>query len=109
MRISRPLTTAIWRFAFAILLLSHLTSQATAQDAPLRKVLDQFTSADAPASGPSEAGPTTRSWWDPTTAPSTQPAPVGNGIAQHPMLYAGEGYNTLFLVNGGKGPQEIAG
>jgi hypothetical protein len=65
-------------------------------------VLDQFTSADVPASGPSEAGPTTRSWWDPTTAPSTQPAAIGSGIAQHPMLYAGEGYNTLFLVNGAK-------
>jgi hypothetical protein len=34
--------------------------------------------------------------------PSTLPAPPGNGLAQHPMLYAGEGYNTLFLVNNGK-------
>ena len=79
---------------------------AAAQDAPrpMLKVLEQFTAADVPTSGPSEQGPTTRSWWDPTTVPSasTLPAPVGNGIAQHPILYAGEGYNTLFLVNNGK-------
>src|SRR3954453_1919738 len=75
---------------------------ARAQDAPLLKVLDQFTAADVPALGPTEPGPTTRTWWDPTTLPSTQPTPPGNGIAQHPMLYAGEGYNTLFLVNDGK-------
>jgi len=102
MRISRPFSIATCHFVFAIMLLSRHTPQASAQDAPLLKVLEPFTAADVPTSGPSEAGPTTRSWWDPTTAPSTQPAPIGSGIAQHPMLYAGEGYNTLFLVNGGK-------
>jgi hypothetical protein len=79
-------------------------SNAPQQDAPLLKVLDQFTAPAVPARGSNEPGPTTRTWWDPTTVPSasTLPAPVGNGIAQHPMLYAGEGYNTLFLVNRGK-------
>ena len=62
---------------------------------PVLKVLGQFTAADVPARGPTEPGPTTRTWWDPTTVPSasTLPAPVGSGLAQHPMLYAGEGYN----------------
>src|SRR5690242_5509188 len=73
-----------------------------AQDAPLLKVLDKFAAPDVPALGPAEPGPTTRTWWDPTTNPSTQPNPPGNGLAQHPMLYAGEGYNTVFLVNQGK-------
>src|SRR5262245_80502 len=73
-----------------------------AHDAPPLKVLDQFTAADVPPSGSGELGPTTRTWWDPTTVPSTLPAPIGKGLAQHPMLYAGEGYNTLFLVNKGK-------
>ena len=26
----------------------------------------------------------------------------GNGLAQHPMLYVGENYNKMFLVNDGK-------
>jgi hypothetical protein len=79
-------------------------TNAPQQDAPLLKVLDQFTAAGVPARGPAEPGPATRTWWDPTTVPSasTLPSPIGNGIAQHPMLYAGEGYNTLFLVNHGK-------
>src|SRR5437762_920340 len=66
--------------------------QQQQQDAPLLKILDQFTAPDVPAQGPAEPGPTTRNWWDPTTVPSasTLPAPVGNGLAQHPMLYAGE-------------------
>jgi hypothetical protein len=83
-------------------LLALAASVASAQDAPLLKLLDEFTTPDVPALGPTEPGPTTRTWWDPTTNPATQPAPPGKGIAQHPMLYAGEGYNTLFLVNNGK-------
>jgi outer membrane protein assembly factor BamB len=79
---------------------AHATAQ---QDPPLLKILDQFTASDVPARGPNEL-PTTRNWWDPTTVPSasTLPAPIGNGLAQHPMLYAGEGFNTLFLINHGK-------
>ncbi len=53
--------------------------------------------------GPAESGPTTRTWWDPTTNPSAvNPDLPGKGLAQHPMLFAGEGYNTLFVVNNGK-------
>ena len=66
--------------------------------APLLSVLDQFTAADVPARGPAEAEPTPRNWPEPTTVPTLP----GRGIAQHPMLYAGEGYNTIFLVNQGK-------
>jgi len=87
--------------AFISLLIGGCASTAR-QDAPLLKVLDRFTAADVPQHGPAEIDPPARTWWDPTTLPSTQPAPVGKGIAQHPMLYAGEGYNTLFLVNHGK-------
>ena len=57
-----------------------------------------FTGPDVPALGPEEPGPTPRNWPEPTSVPSWP----GAGIAQHPMLYAGEGYNTLFLVNQGK-------
>ncbi len=66
------------------------------------KVLDQFTAADVPQSGAAEVA-VTRSWWDPATNPSAIiPDLPGKGIAQHPMLYAGEGFNTLFVVKDGK-------
>jgi len=65
---------------------------------PLVKVLPQFTAANVPPRGPKESEPLERNWPDPTSAPSLP----GSGLAQHPMLYAGEGYNTMFLVNDGR-------
>jgi hypothetical protein len=65
---------------------------------PLMNVLDRFTAANVPTSGPSEEEVKPRK-------PSTRPVPAnlpGNGLAQHPMLYIGEGYNKIFLINGGK-------
>ena len=79
------------------------SAKLLADDGPLLKILDQFTAADVPAVGSTELGPTTRTWWDPTTNPSAIIADLpGSGLAQHPMLYAGEGYNTIYLVNNGK-------
>jgi hypothetical protein len=79
---------------------THKAAAATgpATSAPMLAVLDQFTAPDIPAKGPAEADPIPHSWPDPTADPKLP----GNGIAQHPMLYAGEGYNTLFLVKNGK-------
>jgi hypothetical protein len=65
---------------------------------PMGAVLDQFLAAGVPARGPEEPEPPVRSWPEPTSIP-TQP---GGGLNQHPMLYAGEGLNTLFLINNGK-------
>ena len=45
-----------------------------------------------------ESPPTPRSW----TAPATLPMHPGKGLAEHPFLYAGEGFNTIFLVADGK-------
>jgi hypothetical protein len=61
-------------------------------------LLDRFTAAGIPATGASEAAPIPRSWPEPSSIPDRP----GRGLAQHPMLYAGEGYNTIFLVDGGK-------
>jgi hypothetical protein len=66
--------------------------------APLMAVLAQFTAADVPAKGPMESAAPARSW----AAPATPPMTAGKGLAQHPFLYAGEGFNTIFLVNDGK-------
>ena len=67
-------------------------------NAPLMALLDRFTAPDVPPLGPAEIAVEPRK-------PSTRPAPSnlpGNGLAQHPMLYIGEGYNKMFLVNAGK-------
>ncbi|HEY4354242.1 MAG TPA: hypothetical protein VGN16_00730 [Acidobacteriaceae bacterium] len=62
------------------------------------KVRALFTAPDVPAMGPAE-----------TEAPAPKvvdsPAPAGlpgKGLAQHSMLYIGEGYNKMFLVDKGK-------
>jgi hypothetical protein len=68
-----------------------------AQSAPLMALLGRFTASDVPAMGPAEIAVAPRVW--------DQPIPAGlpgNGIAQHPMLYVGEGYNKILLVDGGK-------
>jgi hypothetical protein len=77
---------------------SGAASAATSAALPMLAVLDRFVGANIPALGPSEPGPTPRNWPEPSSLPSLP----GNGIAQHPMLYAGEGYNTIFLVNRGE-------
>jgi hypothetical protein len=65
---------------------------------PCLDVLYKFTAADVPALGPGETEVRPRK--ASTNAP---PADLpGRGLAQHPMLYAGEGYNKLFVVNNGK-------
>jgi hypothetical protein len=79
--------------------------------APLLAVLDQFTAPDVPARGTEEGPPIPHHWPDPTVMPMLP----GQGLAEHPMLYAGEGYNVVFVINQGKvvwsytlaGPGEI--
>src|SRR5882757_640213 len=66
---------------------------------PLSAVFDQFTAAEVPATGPKEIAQE-RSW--PAEASTPQPTWPGGGLGRHDMLYAGEGFNTLFLVRGGK-------
>jgi len=61
-------------------------------------VLSLFTAADVPAVGPDESEVGPASW---AVSPPDASLP-GKGIAQHPMLFIGEGYNKMFLVNGGK-------
>lgn len=64
---------------------------------PLMGLLDRFTAADVPAMGPAEMEVAPRKW--DTLVPPGLP---GTGLAEHPMLYIGEGYNKMFLVNRGK-------
>jgi hypothetical protein len=64
---------------------------------PLMALLDRFTAAGVPALGSAEIEVAPRQWDQPVP-----PGLPGNGLAQHPMLYVGEGYNKIFLVNQGK-------
>ena len=87
------------------LVLFAVCSAASAQSAsaaklsatPLMALLDRFTAAGVPALGPGEAEVPPRMWDQPV--PQNLP---GKGLAQHPMLYIGEGYNKMFLVDKGK-------
>jgi hypothetical protein len=61
-------------------------------------VLDRFTAANVPAVGPGEEEVPAGKWTNAATPPNLP----GKGLAQHPMLYIGEGYNKMFLINEGK-------
>jgi hypothetical protein len=63
----------------------------------VKALLPRFTASRVPALGVDEH-PVERNWPDPTSTPTLP----GRGLAEHPMLYAGEGYNKLFLVNHGE-------
>src|SRR5271170_7159059 len=71
-------------------------SAAPSSATPCMDVLGLFTAADVPAMGPAEIAVKDRK--PITNAPPTDLP--GNGLAQHPMLYVGEGYNKMFLING---------
>jgi hypothetical protein len=71
--------------------------QSRPTQTPLLAILDQFTASDVPAFGPAEQEVPARKWEG--TIPANLP---GHGLAQHPMLYLGEGYNKMFLINQGK-------
>src|SRR5262249_4043754 len=65
---------------------------------PLLGILDQFTALDVFVCGLNESA-FIFCIWILFANPFMQP---GNGIAEHPMFFVGESYNTIFLVNGGK-------
>jgi hypothetical protein len=65
--------------------------------APLMALMDRFTAANVPALGPSETETPPLKWDQ-----SIPPGLPGSGMAQHPMLYVGEGYNKILLVHKGK-------
>ncbi len=73
------------------------SSAAKSTAKPLVSLLDRFTAPDVPVKGPAEEEVAARK--------GDQPIPTGlpgKGLAEHPMLYIGEGYNKMFLVKDGK-------
>lgn len=74
------------------------THAATSAAAPCMAVLDRFTAADVPAMGPDETFSPAGKWTNGITPPNLP----GNGLAQHPMLYVGENWDKMFLINQGR-------
>jgi len=74
--------------------------QKPSSDAPLRRILPRFTAANVPAMGDKEIPVRPRRAPDATTMTVSElPA---NGLARHPMVYIGEGDNTIYLVDKGR-------
>jgi hypothetical protein len=65
---------------------------------PCLDQLDRFTAPAVPAMGSGETASPIGKWTNALT-PAHLP---GHGLAQHPMLYVGENYTKMFLVNDGK-------
>ena len=78
-------------------LIAVLLTSAHAQPSPLTRFLSLFTAPDVPEKGSAEIDVPARQWDKPL--PEGLP---GAGLAQHPMLYIGEGYNKMFVIDGGK-------
>jgi hypothetical protein len=92
------LTASLMLFTVYSVTFGQTTPAAKPSSAtPLMALLDRFTAPDVPALGPAET-PVDPLKWDKPISPDLP----GKGLAQHPMLYIGEGYNKIFLINNGK-------
>ena len=69
-------------------------------DAPLLRILSRFTSSSVPTTGDMEIAVRPRRPTEPTTM-NVSELP-GKGLGQHPMVYIGEGDNTIYLVDKGE-------
>ena len=92
---------------FALVLLTAVLATGCQRDdagmatssTPALAILPAFTAPDVPASGPAEQPVEPLK---PTIDPALATTLPGAGLAEHPMLYIGEGHNTMLLVAGGK-------
>ena len=66
---------------------------------PAMEVLPMFTAPNVPTVGPEEIPIDPPNW---TVSPDEGTGLPGKGLAQHPMLYIGEGCTKMFLINNGK-------
>ena len=79
------------------LLHAQAAGNDTSSKSPLMGLLPRFEASTVPAMSPQEVEPPN---FHPG-APQPKGLP-GNGLAQHPMLYLGEGYNKMFLIDRGR-------
>ncbi len=82
----------------AVLAVARSTKADQPTTAPCMAAIDRFTQPDVPEMSPDETASPAGKWANGVT-PADLP---GDGLAQHPMLYLGEGYDKMFVVNQGK-------
>jgi hypothetical protein len=98
-RLQNPFRTAVAALSLVLLVSGCSTTGGPKPSrTPALEVLPQFTAANVPALGPDEIPVDPPNW---KVSPPDKTLP-GKGLAQHPMLYIGEGCNKMFLINGGK-------
>jgi hypothetical protein len=99
MRQGAPLAGSLVVMLSLFALGAQVRAQASAGESstPLMAQLHRFTAPGVPALGPEETEVAPRKWDQPVP-----PGLPGKGMAEHPMLYIGEGYNKILLVNQGK-------
>ncbi len=71
-----------------------LNAATSSSAKPLMKLLSLFTAPDVPEMAPTESE-APRDWKE-KPVPNGLP---GHGLAQHPMLFLGEGYNKLMIID----------
>ena len=98
-RLQNPVHTAMAALSLLLLVPGCSTPGGMKSSrTPALAVLPQFTAANVPAFGPDEIPVDPPNW---KVSPPDTSLP-GKGLAQHPMLYIGEGCNKMFLVDDGK-------
>ena len=90
--------TILFAIGFSLIFTGAIQRAAGASAAPCMDALDRFTAPGVPEMGPDETESPAGKWTNAAT-PADLP---GAGLAQHPMLYVGEGYDKMFLVKDGK-------
>jgi outer membrane protein assembly factor BamB len=75
-------------------------SRGSSSMTPVMDVLPLFTASNVPEVGPEELPGDPPRWT--VSTKETDPNLPGEGLTQHPMLYIGEGCNTMFIVKDGK-------
>lgn len=79
---------------------THCPMKCSSKSGSMMSALPLFTAADVPVTGPEEMPIDPPKWVVSTN--DSDPGLPGKGLAQHPMLFIGEGCNKMFLVNDGK-------
>jgi len=89
----------------ATLMVWMALTAAAAPNTPLLRILDRFTAPGVPAMGEKEVAVRPRRPTEPTTMTlSDLPGSdlPGGALARHPMVYIGEGDNTIYIIDKGK-------
>jgi hypothetical protein len=87
-------------FATPVIVACATSYAQSSSDTPLLRILGRFTASSVPPMGDMEIAVRPRRSPEPTTmALGDLP---GNGLARHPMVYIGEGDNTIYLIDKGK-------